>query len=236
LYSFVWEDFCAFYLEVAKPGMNVEISEELYHKTLEVYERICIVLHPFMPFITEEIWHGLKERKVGEDCMVSNYPKWTAPEKLILSNMQEIRSVITQVRELRNKNQVKMQVPVPLFIMHNDQGSLLDVEGATDILKKTAALSEVKNTDTEISGAQSFLGMRDKYYLVLPVTLDVESEKNDLIKEIEYNEGFIASVNKKLENPRFVSSAPPELVENEKKKLLDGQSRLKALQERLASV
>lgn len=236
LYSFVWEDFCAFYLEVAKPGMHVEISEVLYHKTLDVYEKICIVLHPFMPFITEEIWHGLKERIEGEDCMVSKYPMWNAPDKSILSHMQEVRSVITQVRELRNKNQVKMQVPVPLFIMHNEQGSLLTVAGAIDILKKTAALSEVKNTDSEISGAQSFLGMRDKYYLVLPVILDVETEKNDLLKEIAYNEGFIASVNKKLENPRFISSAPPELVENEKKKLLDGQSRLKALQERLASL
>ena len=129
-----------------------------------------------------------------------------------------------------------MQVPVPLFIMNNEQGSLLTMNGAIDILKKSAALSEVNMTNEEIAGAQSFLGMRNKYYLVLPVTLDIEAEKSDLLKEISYTEGFIASVNKKLENPRFMSSAPAELLEKEKQKLDDGESRLKALRERLASL
>lgn len=236
IYSFVWEDFCGFYLEVSKPGMNNGLPEELYNKTLDVYEKICIILHPFMPFITEEIWHGLKPRQKGEDCIISTYPKWKNADKGVLSDMQEIRSVITQVRELRNKNSVKMQVPVPLYIMNNEQGNLLNVSGAIDILQKSAVLSEVTGTADEISGAQSFLGLRNKYFLVLPVTLNIEAEKNDLLKEIEYTEGFITSVNKKLENPRFVSSAPAELVEKEKQKLEDGQLRLKALKERLSSL
>jgi valyl-tRNA synthetase len=236
MYSFIWEDFCGFYLEAAKPGMNNEMPEALYNKTVEIYEKVCIVLHPFMPFITEEIWHGLRERKKGEDCIISKYPVSNEFDADILNTVQEMRTVITQVRELRNKNGVKMQVPVPLYIMQNQKGNLLNETGAVDIMKKAAVLSEVNNTDVEISGAQSFLGMRDKYYLVLPVTLNVESEKTDLIKEISYTEGFIESVNKKLENPRFVSSAPAELVEKEKQKLLDGQMRLKALKERLESL
>ncbi len=235
-YSFIWEDFCGFYLEVCKPGLQNPISKELHSKTLAIYENICIVLHPFMPFITEEIWHGLKNRNDGEDCMVSQYPKSEKPNPAILQLMTEIRSVITQIRELRNKNQVKMQVPVPLFIMANQSGSLIEIEGALDILKKSAVLNDIQKTEVEIAGAQSFLGLRDTYYLQLPVTLDIASVKEELHKEITYTEGFILSVNKKLDNPRFVSSAPAELIEKERKKLEDGETRLKALKERLASL
>jgi valyl-tRNA synthetase len=236
MYSFIWEDFCGFYLEISKPGLQNPIPGPLYQKTLDVYERICILLHPFMPFITEEIWHGLKDRSQGDDCIVSRYPTVVNSNTDLLKSMMEIRSVITQVRELRNKNQVKMQVPVPLYIMANQAGNLLEITGAIDILKKMAVLSEVTKTDTEIAGAQSFLGLRDTYYLELPVQIDIESVKAELLKEISYTEGFIVSVNKKLDNPRFVSSAPSDLIDKERKKLADGETRLKALKERLASL
>jgi valyl-tRNA synthetase len=236
LYSFVWEDYCAFYLEIAKPPSGTGISKDLYEHSIKVYEKICLMLHPFMPFLTEEIWHSLRSRKQGEDCIISPYPVAESIDQQILEHMKEIRSVITQVRELRNKYGIKMQLAVPLYIMQNNQGNLLDVNGAIDILIKSAALSSIENTKTEIAGAQSFLGLRDKYYLVLPVTLDVASEKNELLKEIEYTRGFIESVHKKLDNPRFVSSAPAAMVEKERQKMEDGQMRLQALEERLQSL
>ncbi|MBK9722166.1 MAG: valine--tRNA ligase [Saprospiraceae bacterium] len=236
IYSFVWEDFCAFYLEVAKPPLNEEIPSDLYEKTLDIYEKICLTLHPFMPFITEEIWHGLKLRVNGDDCMQGSYPKFERGKKEILESVQELRTVITQVRELRNKHGVKMNIAVPLYIMKNEQASLLTVDGAVDILRKLAVLSEIQESEQEVKGTQSFLGMRHKYFLELPVTLDIEAEKIELLKEIQYNEGFINSVIKKLENERFVSSAPADLVERERQKLEDGQSRLKALRERLAGL
>ena len=172
----------------------------------------------------------------GDDCMQGSYPKFERGKKEILESVHELRTVITQVRELRNKHGVKMNVAVPLYIMKNEQSSLLTVDGAVDILRKLAVLSEIQESEQEVKGTQSFLGMRHKYFLELPVTLDIEAEKIELLKEIQYNEGFINSVIKKLENERFVSSAPADLVERERPKLEDGQSRLKALRERLAGL
>jgi len=129
-----------------------------------------------------------------------------------------------------------MNISVPLHIMKNDQTNLLAISGASRLLKKMAVLTEILQTDQEIEAAQSFMGMRQKYFVQLPVELDIEAEKTELQKEISYQEGFINSVLKKLENERFVSSAPKDLVAKERKKLEDGQSRLIALRERLESI
>ena len=236
LYNFIWEDFCGFLLEAAKPSNQENISSAVYTKIIDVYEKICITLHPFMPFITEEIWHGLKSRKEGEDCIVATMPVSMTVNTDLLASMTELRTVLSQIRELRNKYGVKMNISVPLHIMKNDQTNLLVLEGAATILKKMAVLTEIYETTQEIEAAQSFMGMRQKYFVQLPVELDIEAEKTELQKEITYQEGFINSVLKKLENERFVSSAPADLVEKERKKLEDGQSRLVALRERLESI
>lgn len=236
LYNFIWEDFCGFLLEAAKPANQENISGELYTKIIEVYEKICIVLHPFMPFITEEIWHGLKIRNEGEDCIVASMPDSGTIDVDLLANMTEFRSVITQVREQRNKYGVKMNIAVPLYYMRLDSSSPFSMKEAYDIISKMAVLSGISETDQEIEAAQSFMGMRQKYFVQLPVELDIEAEKTELQKEISYQEGFINSVLKKLENERFVASAPKDLVEKERKKLEDGQSRLIALRERLESI
>ncbi len=229
IYSFVWEDFCGFYLEAIKPKDTIQVPEDVLNLTTKFYERICTILHPFMPFITEEIWHQLIQRKEGDDCVISTYVRKEDIDLDLLQQINELRNVVTQVRDLRNKHGIKMNVEVPLFILKSQQANILQYVGADTLLIKLARLSEVLETNQEIQGSQSFMGLRHKYFVQLPVSMDIESEKERLRKEIEYAQGFLSSVEKKLENERFISSAPKDLVDKERRKLEDGKLRLQSL-------
>ncbi|MEP7196178.1 MAG: valine--tRNA ligase [Saprospiraceae bacterium] len=233
IYSFIWEDFCGFYLEALKPREEHFISLEVFDKTILFFDKICTILHPFMPFITEEIWHQLKDRMEGEDCMMSSYAEKKTMNTSLLDGIQEIRNVITQSKDLRNKHSIKLNVEVPLFIHQSEQGSILSVKGAKELIIKMAKLSDCTTTDSDISNAQSFIGLRNKYYILLPITMDVEQEKIKLLEEIKYALGFVDSIEKKLANERFMANAAKDLIDKETKKLQDGHIRLKSLKESL---
>jgi valyl-tRNA synthetase len=236
IYSFVWEDFCGFYLEAVKPKNGHDVSHYCYEKTLSFFEQICILLHPYMPFITEEIWHLLRVREKGKDCINAKYPLQTDFDMDLLQSITETRSVITQIRELRNKHQLKMNLALPLAVLKSDIKGIYQMEGASELLIKLANVSEFVEVDSGMEHGQSFMGMRHKYFLDLPVHQNIGEEVEKLTKEIEYSKGFIQSIQKKLENERFVESAPKELVEKERKKLEDGLTRLGALEESLAQM
>ncbi|MBK9109050.1 MAG: valine--tRNA ligase [Saprospiraceae bacterium] len=236
IYAFVWDDYCAFFLEAAKPAKGESLSNALLVCAQETFETICSLLHPFMPFITEEIWHQLKQREAGDFCIVSPYPTGKSPDKDVLESMLELRNVVKNIRELRAKHQLARDLKTPLFIFNRNQKTLLESPGAISLLMKFCNLSSLQLTDTELKDAQSFMGLRDTYYLELPVTLDIEAEKLKLTEEIKYAEGFIQSVLQKLENQKFVTSAPADLVAKERKKLEDGELRLTALKERYQSL
>lgn len=236
LYSFVWDDFCSFFLESAKPSEEFPLSKELKDKAISIFERICILLHPYMPFITEEIWQDLGPRMDNEYCAASLLPEFKATDENLLMQMKELRDVVKKIRELRAKHQISRTIEAPLYILESERSSLLDLSGAVDLLCRFCKLTTVDKTSNEISNAQAFIGLRDSYYLVLPVVINTEEEKTKLREEIAYAEGFIDSVNKKLENPKFMSSAPADLVAKEKQKMEDGQTRLKALVDRLNSL
>ncbi|MBK9631468.1 MAG: valine--tRNA ligase [Saprospiraceae bacterium] len=236
LYSFIWEDFCGFYLEVIKPRSGENITAALYKHAVLSFEKICTILHPFMPFITEEIWHNIKERKAGEDCMVSKYPISQSQDQSLLYQFQEIRHVITQIRDLRNKYQIKSAVPLDLFVLGSNEKGIFELKGAQDILLKLANIQAFHQIHEELKQGQSFMGLRHKYFLQMPVVVNVEEEQKNLAKEIEYAQGFVNSVQKKLENEKFVSNAPAELLEKERQKFQDGLTRLEALKASLQNL
>ncbi|MBK8956228.1 MAG: valine--tRNA ligase [Saprospiraceae bacterium] len=236
IYAFVWDDYCSFFLEAVKPPKGEQISPELFATAEQIFENICSLLHPFMPFITEEIWQHLKEREPSDFCMLSAYPAGQSADREVLDFMQELRDVIKKIRELKATHQVSRDVKAPLYILNRNQKTLIHHPGYVYLLIKFCNLNEVELTDSEIKNAQSFLGLRDTYYLDLPVQLDVAAEKLKLEEEINYAEGFLQSVLKKLENPKFVESAPADLVAKERKKLEDGELRLKSLRERFESL
>ncbi len=233
IYSFAWDDFCSFYLEAIKPKQGYGINDTVLAETIRLMEKLCQLLHPFMPFITEEIWHGIKPRAEGEDCIVSTYPTPAAVDQALLDHMSELRHVISSIREIRQKNQLKMSTPLTLRVIDNDPRNLLARPGCVDLLKKMANLSTVETTATEIPNAVSFVGLRNKYFVTMPGKINAQEEIKKLETEIDYTLGFLESVEKKLNNEKFMANAKAEIIQKEIQKKRDAELRLASLKNSL---
>ena len=237
LYSFIWSDFCSWYLEMIKPERGAPIYRPVLEKTIELYSNMMTLLHPFMPFVTEEIWHGLKSRGEGEDCVVSSYPDVLAYDQAMIDYAERAKDVVRKVREIRNTKGIKSAEALPLFAKKTAAlDAFLAVPGTLDMIVKMARLESLTSTDQEVPDALAFLSGTDQYYLVLNQEIDVEAERAKLEEELQYQQGFLKTVEKKLSNERFVSNAPEAVVERERKKAADAQSRIKSLEERLGQL
>jgi len=239
LYSFIWSDFCSWYLEWVKPGREESLSAETYKETTKIFATLMQALHPFMPFITEEIWNVLTGGEQG-DCMVSSYPKSMPGNSQSMELSEHLKDVIAKTRDLRNKNNLKQRDLLPMFVVRSNKSeAITNDEGYSDLLKKTAFLSEVSILDDvpDQSSAEgnllSFVVGTDKYYVASPQVIDVEEEIKTLSADLKYQEGFVNSIRKKLGNERFVANAPDEVVEKERQKLSDGEKRIEMLRESL---
>ena len=233
LYNFVWNDFFSWYLEAIKPAFGQPMDSLTYEATVSFFEKILTVLHPFMPFITEEVWHYIRERKEGEDCIVSSYPGYRPVDQEFLEHGLRLKKLVTKIREIRNSKGLKPKEPLQLFVQESDGIShFYHAKGIVSLLGKMAYLDrfEISQTD-DIDNAISFLSSDEKYFLVLRVAIDVEEERAKLEKELEYQQGFVSAVQKKLNNERFVNNAPEDVVNIERKKLADGLDRMRILTE-----
>jgi valyl-tRNA synthetase len=235
IYTFIWDDFCSWYLEMIKPSMNETISGQTYSKTIQIFYNICTLLHPYMPFITEEIWHTLDQSKT--DCIVSSYPQPREVNNSLLNSILHAQKMITSVREARSKNAIKMKEEIPLYAkISKSTESLLAIPGYIDLCKKMAYLSKFSITDKEDIQGVSFITDTDKYFLELEISIDVEKELAEKKSALEHQRSFVAGIEKKLSNEKFVSGAPTQVIEMEKKKLNDGLDRIKILSEEIAKL
>lgn len=231
LYKLIWDDFCSWYLEIIKPASGA-LNRETYEKTIGFFERLMSMLHPFMPFITEEIWHQLKERKSGEDCIMSAYPAGSNFDKKLVAQVEKAKELISKIRETRNTNQLGMKEALPLIVESGDSAKeLFAVKGLKELVCKMANLSEL-NFATAAAEADGigFLSGTEKYYLVAARNLDVAEECARIKADLDYQIGFVSSVEKKLSNERFVQNAPAEVLDRERQKLADGQARIAILE------
>ena len=234
LYTFVWDDFCSWFLEMVKPGYEQPIDRETYEAILDMYSRVMIALHPFMPFVTEEIWHQLRERTAGDDVCVQQYPKSSVFDSALITKIESAKNIITGIRDVRNQNQVKPRDPLSITVQESDSAQTFFAEsGMREMLKKMAVLESLELSSEEPANAKSFISGTDKFYVALNQVIDVEAERKKLADELEYQRGFIRSIEGKLSNERFVSSAPAPVVENERKKLADGLARIQILEDSL---
>ena len=234
LYKLIWGDFCSWYLEMVKPAYGDPIDRQTYDKAIQNFERLMTMLHPFMPFVTEEIWHQLKERGAGDDCVVSQYPDVQAFDRMLIQSVESAKDIISKVRDIRNQNNMKQKEPIALFVAESDSAyQLFKQPGLKEMVIKMAFLSELQFTTDEIEGSVSFLSGTEKFYLAINKTVDVDAERERISKELEYARGFLAQVEKKLSNERFVNNAPAAVVDMERKKLADGQAKIKILEESL---
>jgi valyl-tRNA synthetase len=237
LYSFVWTDFCSWYIEMVKPDYEKPIDAFTYQRSMDLFEDLCLMLHPFMPFITEEIWHLLKDRAEGEDCMAASWPVIGEFDKSMIAKVEKAKEVISRVRELRNKHGIKKNEPLAVYI-EGSKGSedLFGLEGIEEIVVKLGVLSGIEKVSEEPANTVGFLSGTEKYYVGIEQEIDIEAEKEKLTKDLDHALGFVASVEKKLSNERFVQNAPAAVVELEKKKLADGNERIRIIKESLAGL
>jgi valyl-tRNA synthetase len=235
MYSFIWDDFCSWYLEMIKPDYGAPISKQTYDKTIEYFEQLMILLHPFMPFVTEEIWHQLRERKEGEDCIVATHPRATGSfDTSFIHLVDNARNVISKIREVRSSKGVKMKDVLKISIQKSgSSGKYFSEKGVTEMIAKLANTEELLEVEDKVEGSVSFVADTDKFFLEMDIAIDVEAERARITEELNYHKGFVAQVMKKLGNERFVNNAPAAVVDKERKKLADGEARIKALEESL---
>ncbi len=237
LYKFIWGDYCSWYLEMIKPPFGEAIDENTQQEAIEIFEQLMVILHPFMPFITEEIWHNLKERAEGESCMKTSWPKAGSFDKAYIQQVEMAKDIVSGVRDVRNNNGVKQKEPLKVFAQKSDSIlAIVNNPGLKRMLEKMSYLESLQLTDEAIDNSISFLVKTDKFFVELKKEINVEEECARLNKDLIYYRGFVQSVEKKLNNERFVSNAPEAVVNNERKKLADGQSKIKSIEEALADI
>lgn len=226
-YKLVWDDFCSWYLEMIKPAYQHPIDADTYNKTIEFFEEILKILHPFMPFLTEELWHQIKERNTQEALIVTAWPKANAFDRIQIEEANQVFELVSQVRNIRASKGISPKEAFSITIKTNQQNLYQRFDA---VLKKLANLSEVSFGDS-LENAVSFLVKSDECFIPMEGQVNIEEEKENIRKELEYTKGFLNSVLKKLSNERFVAGAPAAVVENEKKKLSDAEAKIKTLEE-----
>ena len=230
LYKLVWDDFCSLYLEMIKPGFEQPISRELYDATINFIEELMVLLHPMVPFITEEVWQAVKERKDGESIMTQDWPTTEGQDQSVIDFSEKLEGIVTGIRNLRAKEEMSPKESVEVFISSKDE-TYLEFAG---LIKKLANVSKLEYTTESIPNSKSFILGTDEIFV--PVEFDVEKEKAEMEKELARQKGFLVGVAKKLGNERFVANAPEAVVAAEKKKQADAEARIVILEKSLAEL
>ena len=232
VYKLVWDDFCALYLEMVKPAYQQPIDAETLQKTIGFFETLLKLLHPFMPFITEELWHELAPRTGRDYVCVAAWPQPAAPADAAgqQARMEWALGVVAGVRTIRNQKQLAPTKALVLLAKAT-QPALLQTYGP--LLRKLANLSDIQLTETAPPAAVSFVHAGAEYFVPLDGQIDLEAEKARLEKDLEYAIGFKESVERKLSNEKFTANAKPDVLERERQKLADAEAKITALQQAL---
>ena len=233
IYKLIWNDFCSWYLEMIKPEYQKPIDPKTLESTINFFEKLMKMLHPFMPFISEELWHELKERDSKDCIIVAEWPKAGKYDEKILASAEQAFEIITNIRNIRNSKQIS---PKDLLTLKIKSENFSQFSTFTPVILKLANLEAIESTDQKEDNAASFVLKGDEFFIPLAGSIDLDKEREELQKELEYTRGFLTSVDKKLSNERFVNNAPPQVVEMEKKKKADAEAKLKVLEESLAKM
>ena len=228
-YKLVWDDFCSWYLEIVKPPYQQPIDAITYKETLSIFESLLKVIHPFTPFISEEIWHLIGDKK-DEDCiMVAEWPALGDVDEDLLSNFILAEEVITNIRNIRKEKNIANKVTLDLIVIDNEKAN----RSFDPIISKISNLSSLEYVDHKVDNAFSFVLKSNEYFVPFNEDIDVKAEIEKIEQELKYTKGFLISVSKKLSNERFVSNAPEKVVAIEKKKMADAEAKVKILEEKL---
>ncbi|MEO9872681.1 valine--tRNA ligase [Ekhidna sp.] len=228
-YKLIWNDFCSWYLEWIKPEYGQPIDTKTHAATIELFERVLKLLHPFMPFITEELWHELKDRKDGEAIIVAEWPKPEQFDEDVLKEADLLFEITSGIRNIRNSKGIS---PKEVLELTTDSKAIASIG---ESLQKLGNLSNIANGNKP-ENAFSFVIGSDEFFIPATENIDIEAEKKKIEEELNYTKGFMKSVEKKLSNEKFVNGAPEQVVAMERKKLADAEAKMKTLEESLASL
>jgi valyl-tRNA synthetase len=233
VYKLAWDDFCSWYLEMVKPPFGEKIDQATYDKTIELFEGLLKVLHPFMPFITEEIWHTIKDRSENDYIIVGAYPKINKADTSIAANFAVFESIVTNVRNIRKEKNISPKETLELAIKGNK-----DVLSQSwfDLITKLCNLSAINSITENLQGMPSFIAGNLECFVPITIAVNPEEELKKLTADLDYTKGFLKSVQAKLANERFVANAKPEAVESERKKEADANAKIKLLEEQIGAL
>ena len=226
-YKLVWDDFCSWYLEIVKPGYKQPIDQNTLSQTKAFFDTILKMLHPFMPFVSEELWHLISKKDM--DLVVSDWPEFRGYDDKELKDFELSMEVISNVRNVRKEQNIASKVKLELFYANDFNRN----ESHDAVIQKMANLSLFESTEKKINNSNGFIVSGVEFFVPFGDSIDVEAERQKIEQELDYSRGFLTSVQKKLSNERFVNSAPKNIVDMERKKESDALTKIALLEEKL---
>jgi valyl-tRNA synthetase len=232
LYKLIWDDFCSWLLEMVKPGYQQPIDRATYDAIILAFENNLKVLHPFMPFITEEIWHQIAPRTQKEALIISRYPSKDPINNTVLNDFEIASEVISGIRTIRKEKNISFKEPIKLFVINNIGAS----PSFDTVIKKMGNVEHLEYISEKMGGALTYRVKSNEYFIPMEGSVNIENEIEKLSNELTYTEGFLKSIQAKLTNERFVNNAPEKVVASEKQKEADALAKITTLKNSLSSL
>jgi len=231
-YKLIWDDYCSWFLEMVKPAYGEAIDQKTYNEVVAILEDNLKILHPFVPFISEEIWQQLKPRTPEEALIVAKWPNFIEADPKITDEFSFASEAISGIRNIRKAKNISFKDQISLDVLNNENTS----EAFNSVIKKMGNVSTLNYVDKQVEGALSFRVKSNEYFIPIEGAIDVVGERKKLMEELEYTQGFLKSVEKKLSNERFVNNAPENVVAIEKAKKSDAEAKIEVLKTSLAGL
>jgi valyl-tRNA synthetase len=232
MYKLVWDDFCSWLLEMIKPDYQQPIDAKTHSTIIEIFENNLRILHPFMPFLTEEIWQYIAERKPEEALIVAQYPKLEAFNEKLISDFEVVKEVVSGIRTIRKDKNISFKDSIELSVINNENLS----NQFNSVIAKLGNISKMESVTDSVDGALSFRVQSNEYFIPISGAVNIDEEIKKISAELTYTEGFLKSVQSKLSNERFVNNAPEQVLQNERNKEADALAKIETLKSSLASL
>lgn len=232
MYKLVWDDFCSWLLEMVKPDYQQPIDAKTHSTIIEIFENNLRILHPFMPFLTEEIWQYIAERKPEEALIVAQYPKLEAFNEKLISDFEVVKEVVSGIRTIRKDKNISFKDSIELSVINNENLS----NQFNSVIAKLGNISKMESVTDSVDGALSFRVQSNEYFIPISGAVNIDEEIKKISAELTYTEGFLKSVQSKLSNERFVNNAPEQVLQNERNKEADALAKIETLKSSLASL